>query len=100
MRKSDAIALLLSHADDLRAAGVAHVSLFGSLARDELGPHSDVDLILDGPADRPMTLFSMVRAEALLKKIFGRRVDLTARQGLDNASLFRSRIVRDLVDVF
>ena len=82
MRRSEAIELLLSHADDLRAAGVAHVSLFGSLARDQLGPRSDIDLVLDGRADRPMTLFSMARAEALLEGIFRRSVDLTARQGL------------------
>jgi len=100
MRRSEAIELLLSHADDLRAAGVAHVSLFGSLARDQLGPCSDIDLVLDGPADRPMTLFSMARAEALLEAIFRRSVDLTARQGLDSAPAFRNRIAGDLIDVF
>jgi predicted nucleotidyltransferase len=100
MRRSEAIALLLSHADDLRAAGVAHVSLFGSLARDQLGPRSDIDLVLDGPADRPMTLSGMARAEALLEGLFRRSVDLTARQGLDDAPAFRRRIADDLIDVF
>ena len=95
-----AIALLLSHADELRAAGVEHVSLFGSLARDEIGPKSDIDLVVAGPPERPMTLFSMARAEALLEKIFNRGIDLTAQQGLDNAPDFRRRIARDLVKVF
>ena len=100
MRGTDAIALLLSHADELRAAGVAHVSLFGSVARDESGPDSDIDLVLGGPPEHPMTLFSMARAEAMLERIFGRKVDLTARQGLDNAPAFKRRIAHDLVSVF
>jgi predicted nucleotidyltransferase len=100
MLRADAIALLLSHADELRAAGVAHVSLFGSVARDEADDTSDVDLILAGPPERPMTLFSMARAETLLERILGRQVDLTARQGLDTAPEFRERIACDLVPVF
>lgn len=100
MRKCDAIALLLSHADTLRAAGVAHVSMFGSLARDELGPESDIDLVVAGSPERPMTLFGMARAEAVLEAIFHRRVDLTAQQGLDNAPNFKSRIAADMTDVF
>jgi predicted nucleotidyltransferase len=97
MLRADAIALLLSHADEFRSAGVAHVSLFGSVARDEAGDTSDVDLVLDGPPERPMNLFSMARAERLLERILGRRVDLTARQGLDNAPDFRERVVCDIV---
>lgn len=100
MRKADAIALLVSHADELRAAGIAHVSLFGSIARDEAGPDSDIDLVVDGPPARRMTLFSMARAQAVLEKIFQRRIDLTAQEGLDNATRFRRRIAADLVPVF
>lgn len=100
MRKTDIISLLLSHADEIRAAGVAHVSLFGSVARDEAGPESDVDLVVAGPPERPMTLFSMARAEAVLERILGCTVDLTAQQGLDRAVEFRRRISEDLVPVF
>ena len=100
MRKAEAIALLLSHADDLRQAGVAHVSLFGSVARDEAQPDSDIDLVLAGPAERPMTLFSMARAKALRERILGRGVDLTYRQGLDIAPEVLARIRADLIPVF
>jgi predicted nucleotidyltransferase len=63
MRRSDAIALLLAHADELGSAGVAHVALFGWVARDSAGPSSDVDLGLPGPPGRPMTLFSRARRD-------------------------------------
>jgi predicted nucleotidyltransferase len=100
MRKSDAIAILLANADEIRAAGVAHLSLFGSVARDEAGPDSDVDLVIEGPPERPITLLSMARAEAVLERLLGRRVDLTAKQGLAAASRLRERIEADVVPVF
>ena len=100
VRKTDVIALLLSHADELRAAGVAHVSLFGSVARDDAGPDSDVDLVVGGPPERPMTLFGMARAEAALERILGRSVDLTSQQGVERAADFRRRIAGDLTPVF
>jgi uncharacterized protein len=100
VRKTDIIALLLSHADEIRAAGVAHVSLFGSVARDEAGPESDIDLVVGGTAERPMTLFSMARAEATLERILGRAVDLTSQQGLESATEFRRRIAPDLIPIF
>ncbi len=100
MRKIDVIGLLQSHADELRAAGVADVSLFGSIARDEGGPDSDVDLVVAGPPERPMTLFSMARAQAALERILGRSVDLTSQQGLERAVKFHRRIANDLIPVF
>jgi predicted nucleotidyltransferase len=40
MRRQHIVDILLQHADQLRAAGIAHVSLFGSVARDGAGPDS------------------------------------------------------------
>lgn len=96
VRKTDVIALLLSHADDLRAAGVAHVSLFGAVAGDGAGPDSDVGLVVGGPPERPMTLFGMARAEAALERLLGRPVDLTSQQGVERAADLRWRIADDL----
>jgi UTP:GlnB (protein PII) uridylyltransferase len=41
------IATLRDHAAELRQAGVRHVSLFGSLARGEASPASDIDLVVE-----------------------------------------------------
>lgn len=100
MRKDDAIALLLKHADELRAAGVAHVSIFGSIARDQGGPDSDLDLVIEGPPERPVTFFTMARAERVLERLFGCKIDLTAQQGLDRAPNMKKRIAADLTPVF
>ncbi len=55
MTRADAIAALLRRADELRASGVVHVTLFGSVARDRAGPDSDVDLIVETSPDKPIT---------------------------------------------
>lgn len=47
MRRDDALAKLRNLEPYLRARGLAHVYLFGSVARDEAGPGSDVDVAFD-----------------------------------------------------
>lgn len=74
--------------------------MFGSIARDECDNDSDLDLVVDGPPDRPMTLFGLARAQAVLERVFDRRIDLTARAGLEKATEFRRQIAADLVHVF
>ena len=53
-----AVALLADHREELRRRGVAELAIFGSLARGEATPESDVDLLvtdvvmpgMDGPS--------------------------------------------------
>jgi hypothetical protein len=70
------LATLRAHADELRAAGIRHLSLFGSMARGEAGPDSDIDLAAElDPAAR-IDLISLVALERRLGEILGRRTDL------------------------
>lgn len=43
MNKQDAIDILLDHQAELRERDVHHAALFGSVARGEAGPQSDVE---------------------------------------------------------
>jgi uncharacterized protein len=100
MRRDHAIQLLKSNADVLRHAGIAHVSLFGSIARDSGVEASDIDLIVEGSVGRPMTLFRMARAQKLLEDIFQRQVDLIGQEGLDHAPNLKRKIASEIVRVF
>jgi predicted nucleotidyltransferase len=64
--------LLEEEAPRLRARGVRSLSLFGSMARGEAGPRSDVDLLIEtDPAARPgfFELFALQQElEALLRR--------------------------------
>ena len=66
------------HRQDLIAAAAAHgvrnLRIFGSIARGEDRPDSDVDLLADMPLG--LSLFGLGRVEADLEAILGARVDL------------------------
>ena len=99
MRRDDAIRILREHADILRREGVAHVSLFGSVARDSGGADSDVDLIVETTPDRPLTLFTIGPLHDLLASLLGTSVDVIDKAGFERTERLRRR-AGDLVHVF
>ena len=51
--RAETIEILLGNADAIKALGATALFLFGSAARDEMGPDSDVDVFIDyGPTAR------------------------------------------------
>jgi len=63
---------------------VKELSLFGSVLRDDFGPDSDVDVLVEFRDDAEWSLFDWVDMIDDLKVIFGRDVDLVERGGLRN----------------
>ena len=61
--------------------GVRRLRIFGSAARGEERPDSDVDLIVE--FGRPTGFIELLRLERLLSDFFGRPVDLVTEPGLD-----------------
>ena len=47
MRRDEVLSIIAAHRDELRRMGVLSLSIFGSVARDEAGPQSDVDLLVE-----------------------------------------------------
>ncbi len=93
MRRDHAIAILKSHAEELHRLGVRSLSLFGSVARDEAGPQSDVDVLVE--FDRPVGLFEFVDVKERLESMLGRRVDLVTPGALKRQ--LRERILGEAV---
>ena len=85
------------HRHDLISAAAAHgirnLQVFGSVARGEDRPDSDVDLLADFPAG--LSLFGLGRVEAELEDILGSRVDLIPAGDLKPG--VRARVERDLI---
>jgi predicted nucleotidyltransferase/DNA-binding XRE family transcriptional regulator len=75
------------------ARGVTGLRVFGSVARGEDRPGSDVDLLADLPPG--MSLLGLARLQAELEAILGTRVDLVPASDLKPD--VRSRASRDLV---
>ena len=72
----DTIATLRAHEPELRAAGIAHLSLFGSVARGDHGPESDVDLAVRFDPAARMDLIRLVGLEQRIGVWLGREVQL------------------------
>ncbi|MEQ1857287.1 MAG: nucleotidyltransferase family protein [Longimicrobiales bacterium] len=67
-------------ADFCRGNGIVRLRMFGSAARGEDRPDSDVDLIADFGA--PVGFFELIRAEDELAVFFGRPVDLLTERAI------------------
>ena len=67
MKRQEAITVLTNHQKSLKDFGVGSLMLFGSVARDEARPDSDVDLLVE--FDRPVGLFTFVRLKRYLEEI-------------------------------
>ena len=63
--------------------GVVELALFGSALRDELGPDSDVDILISFDDKARPTLLDMVRMEDELTELFGRPADLMERDAIE-----------------
>ena len=68
------------HHDTLKRLGVKSLALFGSAARGEAGPESDVDLLVE--FSEPVGLFEFVRVKRALEKILQCDVDLVTPDAL------------------
>jgi predicted nucleotidyltransferase len=77
MNKDDVIARLRSHEAELKRAGVLRLSVFGSVARGEAKPDSDVDLNAQLDRTKRISLFEAVAIENRLSEILGVKADLS-----------------------
>jgi uncharacterized protein len=71
---------LRQHEQELRAAGIVHLRVFGSVARDEASPASDVDLLADFDKSRRMTLVKVGSLQGRLSEMLGAPVDLSSAE--------------------
>jgi uncharacterized protein len=88
-------ALLKRHQTDLHQRGVKSLAVFGSLARDEATPASDIDVLVE--FDRPVGLFDFIRLKLYLEELTGRRVDLVTPDALRPA--MRAEILSEAIRV-
>src|SRR5436190_23777855 len=64
-----------------RHHGVRRLAVFGSAVRDDFGPNSDIDVLVEFRDGRAPGLMAFVRMEDELAQLLGRKVDLVSRSG-------------------
>ena len=84
MRRHAALATLRAHEAEFKQLGIEHLYLFGSTARDEAGPLSDVDLFFDHPVGS-LGLFELMDIKQAAARILGEKTDIMSRRSLHPA---------------
>jgi hypothetical protein len=96
MLRDEIIDTLRAREGELRAAGIMHVAIFGSVARGAERPESDIDLLAQ--FDDELSLLDIVRLKEDLTALLGRPVDLIEERALKDRARMTSRA--DRVDAF
>ncbi len=78
MKRESVILILREHAPELKAAGLAHLRVFGSVARDQANALSDVDLLADFNPSQRISLVTLGSLQTRLSALLGARVELSS----------------------
>ena len=93
MPREKALRILQEHRAQLALFGVKSLGLFGSVARNEAKPESDLDLLVE--FDKPVGLFEFVRLQMHLASLFGHDVDLVTSDAL--RPIMRPQIMAEVI---
>jgi predicted nucleotidyltransferase len=98
MKLEQALSTLRGAEGALRAKGVRHAALFGSIVRGENRPDSDVDILIDFDPAAGVTMFDYVAVSNDIASLFDGPVDVVDREALKPH--LRKPLARDLVYAF
>ena len=100
MRRDDIIARLKDTEPKLRQVGVAALYLFGSHARDEAQPDSDVDVFVDPISDTSFDFLKYMDAYDTIRKSVGADIEVgySTRDGL--SPYVRANVEQEAIRVF
>jgi len=85
-------------AEVCRRYQVRELAVFGSAARGQAGPESDLDLLVDFEPDARIGFLALAALARELSGLLGRRVDLVPKSGLK--PLIRDEVLREAEVVF
>lgn len=97
MKRDEAVTRLRQHEIELKRLGVLRLYLFGSTARDEAQPDSDVDLFFDYEKGT-LGLFQLMDIKDFASEILGCKADITTRDSINK--FYRPYIEPEAVPVF
>jgi len=96
---SSGLILPLAQIEEIcRRYQVRELAVFGSAARGDLKPDSDIDLLVEFQPDARIALWRFGELEAELETLLGRKVDLVSKAG--PKSRIRPCVLRDAKVVY
>jgi len=98
MTRDEIISKLRSTAPALRAEGVTKLPIFGSRARGDARPESDLDALIDVDPDAKFSLLNLSGVGLPVEKATGLKTQVSMRRSLD--ARMAERIADDVIEVF
>ena len=98
MNKQLAISILQQHADALRARGIQHAALFGSVARGEASSKSDLDILIELDPALKLDVFAYAGLRRFVAELFNGPVDVVDREALKPS--LRGPVATDAIYAF
>lgn len=98
MRRDEVLARLKEAEPALRARGIMRAAVFGSVARGEERPDSDIDILVEIDPNMHISLFDYVGLKEFVAEFFEGAVDVVAKDGLK--PFVRPNVSRDAIYAF
>ena len=98
MERDRILRILREHEEELRAAGLLHLRLFGSVARGEETPGSDVDLLFEYDGSDDWNLMRAYGSQNLVAAMLSSTAHLSS--ALHLRPEFRNAVLDEAIDAF
>ena len=98
MDRQRVVAILREHEAELRAGGLLHLRLFGSVARGESTVESDVDLLFDYDESEGSNLLVAYHCQQRVSELLGTTAHLSSARHMRRE--FRPSVEETLIHVF
>lgn len=93
---SEVLSKVKAHQATLETMGVKSLDLFGSVARDQASPTSDIDFLVE--FSQPFGLFQLLDVQYFLENLLQRSIDLGTVDSLKEN--LREPVLKDAIRVF
>jgi hypothetical protein len=93
MDKDTVIKLISENRFELNRFGVSSISIFGSIARGDARPDSDIDVLVE--FSRPVGMFEFMDLKEFLESLFSQNVDLATPESLKHQ--LRDQILKEAI---
>lgn len=98
MDRAELIERLRNHAAAIRGLGVTALDLYGSRARGDNRPDSDLDVLIDYDHDRKFSVYDLMGVKHYTEDVIALPVHIATREDFSEGNL--RKIARDAVRVF